>query len=348
MFDGGLPHDIMHDVFEGCVPLEISLLLGNFVIEKKYFSLEHYNDRLIRFDYNYTECDKPSPIGGRSVLTNRSLKLSASQAILLIRILPLLIGDHIPEDNPNWKCFMILCKIVDLVMCTAISADVCAVLQAHIEQHHKEFIALYSEALVIPKMHFFLHYTTQMLKIGPMTRSWNMRNEAKLNIFKQAGRLGNFTNISLSVAHRHQRLLCYELSTSMFLGSPLECGPSCDSPRPLSAEPKHVQDSLKIIISNASDETIVAYPKWLKKSGITIKKNADGFHPVFGKIVSMVILHVVHHDVDYFDHHFHAYVVLPTPYVQYDRLPDHSILHSHKNCGCVYIYLKRHLLYSEL
>ncbi len=44
-----MAHDIMRDV---CVPLEISLLLGNFVIEKKYFSLEYYNDRLVRFDYN--------------------------------------------------------------------------------------------------------------------------------------------------------------------------------------------------------------------------------------------------------------------------------------------------------
>ena len=32
MFSGGLPHDIMHDVFEGVAPLEMSLLLQNVII----------------------------------------------------------------------------------------------------------------------------------------------------------------------------------------------------------------------------------------------------------------------------------------------------------------------------
>ena len=52
-----------------------------------------------------------------------------------------------------------------------------------------------------------------------------MRNEAKLNVFKQAARLGNFKNIAFSIASRHQRLLCYELSTSKLVNSPMVCGP---------------------------------------------------------------------------------------------------------------------------
>lgn len=70
----------------------------------KYHTLERYNQLLINFDYDYTEIDKPSPIVSRSLLVNKSsLKLSASQAILLIRILPLLIGDLIPETDLNWN-----------------------------------------------------------------------------------------------------------------------------------------------------------------------------------------------------------------------------------------------------
>jgi hypothetical protein len=38
LFEGGLPHDVMHDVFEGIAPLEIKLLLL-WCINNKYFSL---------------------------------------------------------------------------------------------------------------------------------------------------------------------------------------------------------------------------------------------------------------------------------------------------------------------
>ena len=65
----------------------------------------------------------------------------------------------------------------------------------------------------------------QIISAGPMVRTWNMRNEAKLNIFKQASRLGNFKNIAFSVANRHQRLLCYELSSKRILNSAILCGP---------------------------------------------------------------------------------------------------------------------------
>ena len=357
MFNGGMPHDIMHDVFEGVVALEISLLLAHCILSMKYLTLERYNELLINFDYDYTETNKPSPIGNRSVLVNKSsLKLSASQAILLVRILPLLIGDLVPNTDTNWLCFLKLRKIVDIVMCYLMSADLCAILQTLIEEHHRMFINLYSEEAVIPKMHFFLHYPKQILQIGPMIRAWNMRNEAKLNVFKQASRLGNFTNIAYSVANRHQRLMCYDMSTSRLLEKTVECGP-CTKLLPLSSEPDHVQDSLKLLLSASSSETQVSYPKWLKISGITIKKNAfviigsDGFHPVFGKVVDIlnivgeVILHVFRYIVDYFDNHFHAYVVCATSessYVHFDSLADTSVLHAHKIGEYLYVYLKRY------
>ena len=360
MFNGGMPHDIMHDVFEGGVALELSLLLGHCILTMKYLTLECYNELLINFDYDYTETNKPCPIGSRSLLINKtSLKLSASQSMLLVRILPLLIGNYVPETDPNWQCFLKLRKIVDIVMCRLMSADLCAILQTLIEEHHCKFIDLYSEEAVIPKMHFFIHYPKQILQIGPMIRAWNMRNEAKLNIFKQASRLGNFTNIAFSVANRHQRLMCYDMSTSGLLESPVECGP-CNELLPLSSEPGHFQDSLKLLLST-SGETQVSHPRWVKASGITIKKNVfviigtDGFNPVFGKVVDIliiagiVILHVVRYTVEYFDDHFHAFVVCATSdssCVRFDSLADNSVLHAHKIGDCLYLYLKRYFCTS--
>ena len=62
MCDWGLPHDVMHDLFEGVVQYELKLLLLH-CIDKNYFSLLDFNKRLISFDYGYSEVsDKPVPI----------------------------------------------------------------------------------------------------------------------------------------------------------------------------------------------------------------------------------------------------------------------------------------------
>ena len=45
---------------------------------------------------------------------------------------------------------------------------------------------------------------------------------------------------------------------------------------------------------------------------------ADGLHPVFAKVVDilvlvdLVVLHVCHYDTDYFDDHYHAYAIVPS------------------------------------
>ena len=49
-----LPHDIMHDLFEGVVPYEMKLLIMHLVNEK-YFTMVTFNDRLRRYDFGYTE-----------------------------------------------------------------------------------------------------------------------------------------------------------------------------------------------------------------------------------------------------------------------------------------------------
>lgn len=70
MFDGRLPHDIMHDVLEGVAPLEMSLLLCHCIISEQYVSLDEHNYRLSHFDYDYTESNEPPTIHSRSVLTD--------------------------------------------------------------------------------------------------------------------------------------------------------------------------------------------------------------------------------------------------------------------------------------
>ena len=55
-------------------------------------------------------------------------------------------------------------------------------------------------------------------RLGPLTTSWCMRMEAKNSYFKNISRQGNFKNIALSVARRHQKLMCAILNDADFFG----------------------------------------------------------------------------------------------------------------------------------
>ena len=108
MFNGGLAHDIMHGILEGVASLEMLLVLRHCILSKRYITLDEYNYRLINFDFNYMETNKPPSIDSRSVLADgKSLRISASQSLLLLRIFPLLIGDVIPIDDKtgNASCY---------------------------------------------------------------------------------------------------------------------------------------------------------------------------------------------------------------------------------------------------
>ena len=72
-----------------------------------------------------------------------------------------------------------------------------------------------------------------------MVRSWCMRYEAKHNYFKRlASNLGNFTNVAVSLAERHQTRNCYLMSS--------QNGET--SNEPLAKKPKIGNVNFKVII----------------------------------------------------------------------------------------------------
>ena len=101
-FGGGLPHDCMHDILEGAAPRDVKLLLKH-CIAQKYFTLEEYNKSLVHFNYGYTESDRPVPIVQRHFQSDKPIRLSASEMLLLLHILPFLIGSKVPESDCNWN-----------------------------------------------------------------------------------------------------------------------------------------------------------------------------------------------------------------------------------------------------
>ena len=73
------------------------------------------------------------------------MKSSASQMITLLRNLPFIIGNCIPEDDNNWTCFILLRKIFDICMCPLLPQGASATLSMLIKEHHTLFVSLYGK-----------------------------------------------------------------------------------------------------------------------------------------------------------------------------------------------------------
>ena len=119
---------------------------------------------MCRFDF---EQDKPALIDLRN--PDSKIRQSASQMITLVRELPFLIGDKIPDDK-NWHSLILLkiCKIVLLPRCTP---DTTAYLRVLIEEKLFEFKKLYPDRHITPNMHYLLHYPAQIEKYGPLVHT---------------------------------------------------------------------------------------------------------------------------------------------------------------------------------
>jgi hypothetical protein len=349
IFDGGLPFDTLHDILEGIAPLEIKHLMKH-CISLKYFNLEQYNSRLLNFNFGYTETDKPVVILSHALSSTGSVRSSASQMIVLLRNLPFLIGYSIPEGDRYWECFLLLRKIVDIVMSPKVSVSLCATLKLLIKKHHALYLSLYGAEYYIP-IHFITHYPNQILSVGPMVTSWTMRHEAKLNFFKKASRLSNFKNVAQSVARRHQRWMCYEMTSSDAFSTSLECGPG-DSPSFFHSETDDMKASLSNITPDIGPECCIFHPTWICKDSITYKPNncflvkgTDGLDPVFVCLLELLVLHgslvVFIVQVLYYDEHFHSYVIQSTPTRSaIMNLYDPNVYHSQKCNDLLFISLK--------
>lgn len=153
---------------------------------------------------------------------------------------PLMIGDLVPEDDSEWDCFLLLLEILQICVSWIISVDLVAYLEVLIERYLSSFRECYPHIRIIPKQHYMVHLPSQILRwatyvgthwklnflcciwyhrLGPLTNTWCMRMEAKHNFFKRiAQQQGNFKNVPLSVAKRHQKLMCALLNNADFLG----------------------------------------------------------------------------------------------------------------------------------
>lgn len=125
----------------------------------------------------------------------------------LVHLLPLMIGDLVPEDCEVWNFFFILLKIIDIILLRTIDGNIINQLECLIEEHHIQYMRLFKDTLK-PKHHFMIHYPHIMRKKGPLKNIWCMRLEARHKIWKNVAK--NTTsrkNLPLTIMIKEQ--LCF-------------------------------------------------------------------------------------------------------------------------------------------
>lgn len=312
--------DIMHDLLEGVCSLEVHLVLET-LIQDGYLTLDLLNSRITSFDYGIPDAkNKPSVISANKLQNpDGPTHQTASQMWCLIRHLPLLIGDKVPEDNEHYELLLLLLDCMDIIFSYEVTEDDTLFLKHVIKDHHEHFLHLYPLRHLKPKHHFMTHYPRQIRMIGPLVRFWTMRFEAKHSFFKRLGHIVcNFRNILKTLSFRQQMYFCYNMiGAKDLVDRDTEVGPgsstlvaSLDNARALGA----------ILHVHLLDEVYVA--KWCVVHGKKYQKNmvvvtgkTEELEPIFQRIVYIICMDdsirlvTEPFKLVRFDRHTHSYIV---------------------------------------
>uniref|UniRef100_A0A1X7UBD0 C2H2-type domain-containing protein n=1 Tax=Amphimedon queenslandica TaxID=400682 RepID=A0A1X7UBD0_AMPQE len=320
--------DIMHDVLEGALEYELKELLKYVTMEMRLMSCDEHNNIIDGFPYGYTDSkNKASNISQKSLLSiDHNLKQNATQIWYLARLLPLMIGEHIPVDNDNWNNFMLLVTIVDYIFAPLTSDEISSYVAMLLKEHHERFTELYPNSPIIPKMHYMIHLPEWMRRYGPPSRYWCMRFEAKHKYFKNLTHImKNFKNVPKSLAARHQARMCYQLSGS----NPFKNLNIGTVKKMLFLGDYAHADVIKTKDSYLTFETSLNIVSWIEIDGSNYKQGAvvileSDLLPLFAIIEDIVlynsttVVFVVQKLVtDCFNSHFYSYEVLPSYPLQF-------------------------------
>lgn len=269
------------------------------------------------------------------------------------RLLPLMIGERISQDNEYWCNFLLLLTIVDYLFAPVLSPDCTSYIKALIDDHHQAWLELYPSCNVTPKMHYMIHYPECIERYGPLVRFWCMRFESKHNYFKQC-----FKNIPKTMAQRHPKFMCYHLNceNSPFTKETM-VGP--DSVVDVSSLP--YKEKLLEVFDDIVEDSQVTRISWIDIDGTKYHKEGvvvlqSHLLPLFGIIADILCRCADHYyfvcnvlRTECFSSHFHAYKVSKTKeYVlcTHSDLVDHHVLglYSLSSYATCFIPMKYHLV----
>ncbi|XP_036973983.1 uncharacterized protein LOC119030471 [Acanthopagrus latus] len=287
----GFPPDALHDLLEGIVPAEISLCLG-VLIRKKYISLQELNHSICCFPYKWSDKKNCPQTIAPNFTSRKSVGGNAHENWCLLRMIPLMIGDKVPEDEPAWEVLMTLKDVVELVMAPLHTDETIGYMQSKISEHCYRFLEVFPEETVRPKHHFHEHYPWLTTVYGPPVHFWTMRFEAKHRFFKKVVRqTGCFRNILKTMARKHQSMIAYHT-------------PDCNNQRPPLSVSQTTQVAVNVLKDSIKESFARKFPGeefvnitnkatisgTVYNVGMMVPFGSTGGLPDFGEIKQIIIV----------------------------------------------------------
>lgn len=298
--------DIMHDILEGVGQYEIKLLLE--YLSANIIPSENILLRVYAFNYGYMDKkNKPTKLS----LQGNSIGLNASQTMCLIKNIPLIFGDVVPEGNRHWNLMLLLLDIINILFSPSITEGMTVYLKHLIAEHHRLFTEVYPQNNLIPKHHFMIHYPECIRQIGPLVHVWTMRYEAKHQFFKSC--IKNFKNLTKSLALKHQINIAYHWESLAIKG--IDSGPV------RTVKLGEIENSELVLDYFNSDLSMeISQTNWVKcfgteyRTDLVVCTDVVNEMPVFSKIVTILLrndIYFVVSDIEtVFVEHLHAFRVL--------------------------------------
>ncbi|XP_011879293.1 PREDICTED: uncharacterized protein LOC105568321, partial [Vollenhovia emeryi] len=280
--------DIMHDLLEGVCGYDLSLILFDLICNKKYFSIETLNNRILYFDYGPVESGNAVPQITKEHLIAGKLKFSSSEMLCFVRHFGLMLGDLVPEDVESWHLYLKLKSIVDIVSTPYVNLRSLSYLSILISEQHEMYLTVFPNVTLKPKHHYMLHYPQVMRRVGPLWPICCLRWEAKHRPLKQAAHATNSRrNLPLTLAIKHQLNLCARFISQKPLGEKYCFGVKEE----VSIRDSKNYQSFRDILPKDLDEIINVF-SWIRIAGTIYKKemcvavtfHKDTGYPVFGRI----------------------------------------------------------------
>lgn len=350
----GYPPDILHDFLEGVVPFELCLCLQD-LIKKKYISLETLNQAIKEFPYSfYDKTDKPQPIP-KTFASKKTIGGNGHENWCLIRLIPLMIGHHVPEGDEAWGVLILLKEVLELVLSPRFTDESLYFLECKLSEHRELLQSAFPDCRLRPKHHYIEHYPYLTKIYGPLIDVWTMRFEGKHKFFKKVIHdTQNFKNVPLTLARRHQKMMAYHLDCPSFFKPALQA--NTVKSIMVSSLPVNIQDFLR---QRCGLQNIVMSARSVSVDGINytadmvVSVGSFGGLPEFRQIKQVVVLNMdvvflCKPMIAWYHEHLHAYELSQSSIglvaTQLTEFNDVFPLSAYRVRGAMFVSLKHYIL----
>lgn len=135
----------------------------------------------------------------QTFLSKNTIGGNAAENWTLLRFLPFMIGDVIPDGEPVWEIILDLKEIVDLAVAQIHTEESIGYLQFKISDHRQKYQEAFPNRKLLPKHHYLEHYPHMIRCFGPLVGVWTMRFEGKHSFLKEVARHTKcFKNVALT------------------------------------------------------------------------------------------------------------------------------------------------------